>query len=130
MCLNFSFLFHSLSWRAATLRRQTAYEALAISVELATGQPFPVFTARYLTRPLPMRASGWNFGEINFSGTCGPTNTLPCRSKGPRHSMALVVSSAFGMLSGGRLLGKRLANMVLPAPGEPILIKVGFSLEN
>jgi len=39
----------------------------AYIVELATGQPFPAFTARYLTRPLRMRESGWNFGEIAFA---------------------------------------------------------------
>lgn len=36
----------------------------AYVVEVATGQPFPAFSARYLTRPLHMRASGWNFGEV------------------------------------------------------------------
>jgi hypothetical protein len=74
--LNFSSLFHSLNWRAATLRRQAAYEVLAISLELATGQPFPVFTARCLIRPLPMRASSWNFGEVDSPGTCGLTVPL------------------------------------------------------
>ena len=39
----------------------------AYVVELATGQPFPAFTARYLTRPLHMRDSGWNFGEVDFA---------------------------------------------------------------
>jgi len=39
----------------------------AYVVELATGQPFPAFTARYLTRPLHMSDSGWNFGEVDFA---------------------------------------------------------------
>lgn len=39
----------------------------AYVVELATGQPFPAFTARYITRPLHMRDSGWNFGEVDFA---------------------------------------------------------------
>lgn len=39
----------------------------AYIVELATGQPFPAFTARYLTRPLQMRESGWSFGEVAFA---------------------------------------------------------------
>ena len=39
----------------------------AYVVELATGQPFPAFTARYLTRPLRMRASGWNISDVDFA---------------------------------------------------------------
>jgi CubicO group peptidase (beta-lactamase class C family) len=39
----------------------------AYIVEVTTGQPFPAFSARYLTRPLHMRASGWNFGEVNVA---------------------------------------------------------------
>ena len=39
----------------------------AYVVELATGQSFPAFSARYLTKPLHMRASGWNFGEVDFA---------------------------------------------------------------
>ncbi|RZL12242.1 MAG: class A beta-lactamase-related serine hydrolase [Hymenobacter sp.] len=39
----------------------------AYVVELATDQPFPAFTARYITRPLHLRDSGWNFGEVNFA---------------------------------------------------------------
>jgi CubicO group peptidase (beta-lactamase class C family) len=39
----------------------------AYVVERATGQPFAAFTARYITRPLQMRDSGWNFGEVNFA---------------------------------------------------------------
>ena len=39
----------------------------AYVVELVSGQPFQRFTARYLTQPLHMRASGWNFGEVTFS---------------------------------------------------------------
>ena len=39
----------------------------AYVVELASGQPFQRFTARYLTHPLHMQASGWNFGEVAFS---------------------------------------------------------------
>ncbi len=39
----------------------------AYVVELATGQPFPAFSARYLTRSLHMRASGWNYGEVDFA---------------------------------------------------------------
>jgi CubicO group peptidase (beta-lactamase class C family) len=39
----------------------------AYVVERATGQPFPAFTARYITRPLHLRDSGWNFGEVDFA---------------------------------------------------------------
>lgn len=39
----------------------------AYIVELVTGQPFPAFTARYITRPLHMRDSGWNFREVDFA---------------------------------------------------------------
>jgi CubicO group peptidase (beta-lactamase class C family) len=39
----------------------------AYVVELATRQPFQTFTARYLTRPLHMRASSWDFGQVNFA---------------------------------------------------------------
>ena len=44
----------------------------AYVVELATGQPFPAFTARYLTRPLHMRASGWNVGAVDFARYARP----------------------------------------------------------
>lgn len=39
----------------------------AYVVELATGQPFQTFTARYVTRPLRMQSSGWNFGDVDFA---------------------------------------------------------------
>lgn len=39
----------------------------AYVIELATGQPFPAFTAHYITRPLHMRTSGWSFGEVDFA---------------------------------------------------------------
>jgi CubicO group peptidase (beta-lactamase class C family) len=39
----------------------------AYIVELATGQPFQAFSARYLTQPLHLRDSGWSFGEVDFS---------------------------------------------------------------
>jgi CubicO group peptidase (beta-lactamase class C family) len=39
----------------------------AYVVELVSKQPFPEFTARYLTRPLRMRDSGWNFAEVAFA---------------------------------------------------------------
>ncbi len=38
----------------------------AYVVELASKQPFPTFKARYLTRPLHMRASGWRFADVAF----------------------------------------------------------------
>jgi hypothetical protein len=44
--------------------------------------------------------------------------------------MALIVSSAFCLLSGSKMLGKRLVSMVLSAPDGPILIKVGLPPEN
>ncbi|RYY14227.1 MAG: class A beta-lactamase-related serine hydrolase [Cytophagaceae bacterium] len=53
----------------------------AYVVELATGQPFPAFSARYITRPLHLRASGWSFGEVDFSRYArlyqSPTAALP-----------------------------------------------------
>ncbi|RZL02213.1 MAG: class A beta-lactamase-related serine hydrolase, partial [Hymenobacter sp.] len=53
----------------------------AYVVEVATGQPFAAFTARYITRPLHMRASGWSFGEVNFAQYSrlyqSPTVALP-----------------------------------------------------
>ena len=39
----------------------------AYVVELASKQPFPDFTARYLTGPLHMRDSGWRFADVAFS---------------------------------------------------------------
>lgn len=39
----------------------------AYVLERATGQPFPAFTARYITRPLHLRDSGWNFAEVDFA---------------------------------------------------------------
>lgn len=39
----------------------------AYAVERASGMPFPRFTARYITRPLHMRASGWSFAEVDFA---------------------------------------------------------------
>jgi CubicO group peptidase (beta-lactamase class C family) len=39
----------------------------AYVVELASKQPFPTFTARYLTRPLHMQESGWSFAEVAFT---------------------------------------------------------------
>ena len=39
----------------------------AYVIELATKQPFPAFTARYLTRPLHLRDSGWRFSDVNFA---------------------------------------------------------------
>lgn len=39
----------------------------AYVVERASKQPFPEFTARYLTRPLRMRDSGWRFSDVAFS---------------------------------------------------------------
>ena len=39
----------------------------AYVVELASKQPFPDFTARYLTRPLHMRDSGWRFADVAFA---------------------------------------------------------------
>jgi CubicO group peptidase (beta-lactamase class C family) len=39
----------------------------AYVVELVSKQPFPDFTARYLTRPLGMRDSGWRFADVAFS---------------------------------------------------------------
>ncbi|HEX8330780.1 MAG TPA: serine hydrolase domain-containing protein [Hymenobacter sp.] len=39
----------------------------AYVVELASKQPFPDFTARYLTRPLGLRNSGWRFADVAFS---------------------------------------------------------------
>jgi CubicO group peptidase (beta-lactamase class C family) len=39
----------------------------AYVVELASKQPFPDFTARYLTRPLRLRDSGWRFADVDFS---------------------------------------------------------------
>ncbi|WP_460622179.1 serine hydrolase domain-containing protein [Hymenobacter tenuis] len=44
----------------------------AYVVELATGQPFSAFTARYLTRPLRMRASGWQVGAVDFTRYARP----------------------------------------------------------
>ncbi|SDX64555.1 serine hydrolase domain-containing protein [Hymenobacter psychrophilus] len=39
----------------------------AYVVELVSKQPFPDFTARYLTRPLRMRDSGWRFADVAAS---------------------------------------------------------------
>ncbi|WP_046242652.1 serine hydrolase domain-containing protein [Hymenobacter terrenus] len=39
----------------------------AYVVELASGQPFPDFTARYITRPMRLRDSGWRFTDVDFS---------------------------------------------------------------
>ena len=39
----------------------------AYVVERVSKQPFPAFTARYLTRPLRMRDSGWHFADVAFS---------------------------------------------------------------
>ncbi|MVN77597.1 serine hydrolase [Hymenobacter sp. HMF4947] len=39
----------------------------AYIIERACGQPFPRFTARYITKPQHLRDSGWSFGEIDFS---------------------------------------------------------------
>jgi CubicO group peptidase (beta-lactamase class C family) len=53
----------------------------AYVVELATGQPFSKFTARYITRPLRLRDSGWSFGEVDFARYSrlyqSPTAALP-----------------------------------------------------
>ena len=39
----------------------------AYVVERASKQPFPDFTARYLTKPLHMRDSGWRFADVAFA---------------------------------------------------------------
>ena len=39
----------------------------AYVVERAAGQPFHAFSARYLARPLHLRASGWRFADVNFA---------------------------------------------------------------
>jgi CubicO group peptidase (beta-lactamase class C family) len=39
----------------------------AYIVELVSKQPFPDFTARYLTRPLRMQDSGWRFADVAFA---------------------------------------------------------------
>ena len=39
----------------------------AYVVERASKQPFPDFTARYLTKPLHMRDSGWRFTDVAFA---------------------------------------------------------------
>ena len=39
----------------------------AYVVERVSKQPFPAFTARYITRPLRMRDSGWRFADVAFS---------------------------------------------------------------
>ena len=44
----------------------------AYVVERASQQPFPAFTARYLTRPLGLRDSGWNVGAVPFSRYARP----------------------------------------------------------
>jgi len=53
----------------------------AYIVELASKQPFPDFTARYLTRPLRLRDSGWRFADVDFSRYSrlyqSPTVALP-----------------------------------------------------
>jgi CubicO group peptidase (beta-lactamase class C family) len=53
----------------------------AYIVEVATGQPFQAFSARYITQPLRMSDSGWNFGEVDFSHYSrlyeSPAATLP-----------------------------------------------------
>ena len=38
----------------------------AYVVERVSKQPFPTFTARYLTQPLHMRDSGWRFADVAF----------------------------------------------------------------
>jgi hypothetical protein len=73
---NFDSLFRCLSWRAATFRRQVAYKVLDSSVEVA--QPFLAFSTRYLTWPRLMRATGWNFREVDFLGACELAKALPC----------------------------------------------------
>ena len=53
----------------------------AYVVERVSKQPFPDFTARYLTRPLQMRDSGWRFADVAFSRVSRlyhiPTVALP-----------------------------------------------------
>lgn len=44
----------------------------AYVVERASKQPFSDFTARYLTRPLHLRDSGWNVGEGTFARNARP----------------------------------------------------------
>ncbi|GAA3952045.1 serine hydrolase domain-containing protein [Hymenobacter algoricola] len=44
----------------------------AYVVERVSKQPFPDFTARYLTRPLRMRDSGWHFADVAFSRYARP----------------------------------------------------------
>ena len=44
----------------------------AYIVERVSQQPFPDFTARYLSRPLHMRDSGWNVGKVDFSRHARP----------------------------------------------------------
>jgi CubicO group peptidase (beta-lactamase class C family) len=39
----------------------------AYIIELATGEKFNEFTAKYILRPLNMNASGWKFEEVDFS---------------------------------------------------------------
>ena len=39
----------------------------AYVVERVSKQPFPAFTARYITRPLRMRDSGWRFADVALS---------------------------------------------------------------
>ena len=39
----------------------------AYVIERAGKQPFPDFTARYLTKPLHMRDSGWRFADVAFA---------------------------------------------------------------
>ena len=44
----------------------------AYVVERASKQSFPDFTARYLTRPLRLRDSGWRFADVAFSRYARP----------------------------------------------------------
>jgi CubicO group peptidase (beta-lactamase class C family) len=43
-----------------------ATSVAAYIVELATGEPFNKFTAKYILQPLQMKSSGWKFDEIDF----------------------------------------------------------------
>lgn len=39
----------------------------AYIIEIATGEKFDAFTAKYILRPLNMTASGWKFEDVNFA---------------------------------------------------------------
>ena len=91
----------------------------AYVVELVSEQPFPAFTARYLTRPLRMRDSGWRFADVAFARVSRlyQTPTVPL----PYYGQATYPDGGF--LSSVADLSKYLRELIRGYQGHGTLLR-------